>query len=405
MSGKTYRWTPENLARARKVLSQHTDMAEAVKACSRAVRFKVSRQSLNSALREHGLPSVVQHLKNPYDEHEQEQEKAEEAEKAPHSRFGNLVELVKRLTKRGGVTLEQLCDELEMSPKAAREYLADAAEVGITIDIAHEKLLFRSPEQGPSTPAVPVVPPGDGTEHRIGVFSDMHFGSKYCLREQLSAFVLHAYHDHGIRDFFCPGDIVEGCYRHAMFERSSESLDDQQAEFLDALPSLDGMRIYFIDGNHDYTFTERTGVEAGKNLVRLARERGRDDITFLGSRGSLIQYGDTRIELWHPKKGAAYALSYQLQNKIRDTAPERLPNILLTGHVHEYVKLLRSNVWAFYCGTFQHGDAPYGRSLGGDVAMGGLIIRWRVDPDGVVRTLSDEFVLAHHKPRVFDVAV
>lgn len=323
-----------------------------------------------------------------------------------YEQFSALVEFVKKVSKKGGATLEHLCDELEMSPKMARAYLDDAREVGISIEIAHEKLHFKSPEPKQNTPPVSVAPKETtGRDFRVGVFSDLHYGSLYCLREQHRDFILNAYHTLGLRDFFCPGDVLEGYYRHAAFERSEESWEGQANEFLDWLPELEGMRVFFIDGNHDFTWTDRTGVESGRNLIRLARERGRNDLHFFGSRGALIQYGPTKIELWHPKKGAAYALSYQLQNKIRDTSPDRLPHILLTGHTHQYVKFQRSNVWSFYCGTFQHGDAPYGRSIGGDVSMGGLVIDWTIDDEGHVAVLGDSFRKAHHKAKTFDVAV
>jgi UDP-2,3-diacylglucosamine pyrophosphatase LpxH len=421
-------WTDELIERVGEILRWHNTAADALPVIERTLGLSLTKDSLRRGFLSRGRSpgeflgrrdtmrmKVAEAVELP-DDSETTAPSAppsqppvvivDDVPSAPHERFAALVDLVKRSAKHGGISLEQLCDELGMSPKVARGYLADAREVGITIDVAHERLLFRPPEPSPSAPAMAVTPSIiPGRDHRIGVFSDLHFGSNYCLRAQFRDFVLRCYHELGIRDFFCPGDVLEGYYRHAAFERSAESWEGQAIEFLEWLPELEGMRIFFIDGNHDFTWTDRTGVESGRNLVRLARERGRNDLHFFGSRGALVQYGDTRIELWHPKKGKAYAISYQLQNKIRDTAPARLPNILLCGHVHEYVKFLRSAVWAFYAATFQHGDAPYGRSIGGDVAMGGLVIDWRVDSDGVVRTLSDSFYLAQHEPRVFDVAI
>ncbi len=430
-------WSRELLAIAQAVLSRHQSYDDALAELSRHIGYDIPKSAIKDAFRRHGLPAPCQHLNQhlnrpipPVELRDTERMQAAAAvelpddswttvppsrppveivedrvDQAPHERFSALVELVKKHTKRGGVILEQVCDDLDMSPRAARAHLEEARAAGITIDFAHERLLFRAPEQAPNAPAMAVSPSaGTGRDHRIAVISDLHFGSLYCLKDQFTAFVNMAY-DMGVRDFFCPGDMVEGCYRHAQFERSSESLEEQQTEFLDAYPQRPGMRLFYIDGNHDFTFTEKTGVESGRNLMRMARERGRDDLHFFGSRGALIQYGETRIELWHPKKGNGYALSYQLQNKIRDTAPERLPHILFTGHTHQYVKFRKSNVWAFYSGTFQHGDAPYGRSLGGDVSMGGTILDWRIDDDGVVRELADRFHLAHHEAKRFDVAV
>jgi UDP-2,3-diacylglucosamine pyrophosphatase LpxH len=399
-----YRWTPEAIAAAIRVLRQHSNLDAGVSAVCAALGHTVTRNSIDLAFRKAGKGSAASYLRQyPDIPVEVVWDDATEDAPPPATRFNALIEVAKRAAKRGdGLSLEELCNALRLPPSSVLMLVEDARREGVSVDIANDRLHFKAPEA--PTCAVPVSPTYNGRDHRVGVFSDLHFGSKYCLREQFTAFVRMAY-EAGCRDFFCPGDVVEGYYRHAAFERSCESLDDQQAEFLDALPQLEGMRVFFIDGNHDFTFTERTGIESGRNLVRLARERGREDLTFLGSRGALIQYGDTRIELWHPKKGAAYALSYQLQNHIRDTAPARRPHILLTGHTHQYVKVRQADVFAFYAGTFQHGETPYGKSIGGDTAMGGIILDWRIDDDGIVRSLSDTFCVARHAARTFDVAV
>lgn len=316
------------------------------------------------------------------------QRESEASASPQESTVDDLVALARKFQKRGGLTLQLAADALNLSPRKTIELFQSAQRDGRTIDYAHNEIVWRMPE----SPRVitDIAPPTPGEERAIGVFSDVHAGSVYHLGAELGSFVNRAY-DAGIRDFFCPGDLVEGCYKHARWELSAQSQDDQHDHFLAALPMRAGMRVFFIDGNHDQTWTEKNGTESGRALVRLAREQGRNDLHFLGTRGAMVNYGGTRIELWHPKKGAAYALSYQLQNKIRDTAVDRLPDILLTGHTHQYVKLRRQNVWAFYCGTFQHGDGPYGRALGGDTAMGGVIMRWRKDPDGIVRRFSDDF--------------
>lgn len=449
--GTPTRWTADNIQRALSILSQHRNLDDALGEMSREFGFEVTRPGAYSAFTRAGYRSPFTYLQptrarnsdttpgmpairpealrpdpvevqpvavdipveldEPGNDYEDETNPGFDSSTSVYrttvtvnAKFERLVELTKKYGKKGGLDLETVCDELELTPREARELIEEARSHGVIIEVAHDKLHIRPPEAAPSQPPVDVAPSGVGAHHRVAVFSDLHFGSKYCLRPQLAKFVTDCYND-GIRDFFCPGDLLEGCYRHAQWELSASSWEDQALEFLESLPQLPGMRIFFIDGNHDYTWTDRTGVESGRNLVRLAEEMGRTDLFFFGSRGALINYGGTRIELWHPKKGNGYALSYQLQNKIRDTAPERLPHILLTGHTHQYVQLRRSNVWAFYCGTFQHGDAPYGRSLGGDVTMGGIILEWTQDPDGAVRKLSGTLVLAYHAPKTFDVEV
>lgn len=324
------------------------------------------------------------------------------AEETSIDPISSLLELAKKFKRRGGLTLEVVADSLDVSPKRARELIERARDDGYAVDVAGAEIIYR-PHEPPRTIAG-VNPSGMGDLHRIAIVSDMHAGSKYHLGREMGDFVRRCYEE-GIRDFFSPGDVLEGCYRHAQWELSHHSWEGQAAEFLENFPQLPGARLFFIDGNHDWTWTERDGFESGRKLVMFAKDHGRDDLFFLGSRGRLIKYGDSTIELWHPKKNIGYALSYQLQNKIRDTSPDRLPDLLFAGHWHKFCNLEQAGVWAFACPTFQHGDAPFGRSIGGDVAMGGLVLEWRKDTNGVVRDLNHEMRRVAHTGPIFDIPV
>lgn len=312
---------------------------------------------------------------------------------APAHPYSGLVDAVRKFPD--GVTLEGLCDVLDMSPSRVRTLIDEARAHGVLVDIASDRVMLRGPELASGCAAVDVAAPQPVRGlHRIGVFSDLHFGSDYCLASQFEEFVRYAVAQ-GVRDFFCPGDIVEGCYRHAAFERSHESQEAQHRAFLERLPS--GVRVFFIDGNHDHTWTERTGLESGRAMARLAAERsGGAELHFLGSRGAMVDYGGTKIELWHPKSSLGFATSYKVQCKIRDTAADRLPHILLVGHWHRFGHVRQQGVHAFLCPTFQHGDSAFGRSLGGDVDCGGLILEWSVDGLGGIGAMACAFHSVRH---------
>lgn len=427
MAGRIAVWTPETIAVAKECLAASSTTQEALRKFNARMGMSISRGAFNSVFRDKDLGAPSAYLargkaseigrsqaarirgvdrRSVFDSDRAQASEEPVTASGPDTEppparatpvpeatrdaptVDDLVGLAQKFKKRGGLTLQLAADTLDLSPMKTVALFQQAQREGRTIDFAGNEIVWRAPES-PRTIAE-VAPPTPGEDRIIGVFSDMHSGSKYHLGAELGTFVQRAYAV-GVRDFFCPGDLLEGRYKHARWELNTHSWEEQADGILAAIPMLKGMRVFFIDGNHDWTWTEANGSESGRQLVAMAKSQGRHDLHFLGSRGALVNYGGSRVELWHPKKGAAYALSYQLQNKIRDTAIDRLPDILLTGHTHQYVKLRRQNVWAFYCGTFQHGDGPYGRSLGGDTAMGGLIIRWRKDPDGVVRRLSDEF--------------
>lgn len=290
-----------------------------------------------------------------------------------------------------GVTLEGLCDELNIPPKRARAMLDDAKAHGVLVGIVNERVRLTVSDQPPVQHDVSQVHAAtDRGLRRIGVFSDLHFGSHYCMATRFEEFVRNAAAQ-GVRDFFCPGDIVEGCYRHANFERNHESQEEQHLAFIERLPRT-GVRVFFITGNHDHTWTERTGLESGRAMTRLAKERTESELHFLGSRGAMVDYGGTKIELWHPKSSLGFSTSYKVQCKVRDTSPSRLPDILLVGHWHRFAHILQQGVHAFLCPTFQHGDSAFGRSLGGDVDCGGLILEWTANSEGRV----DSIACAYH---------
>ena len=323
---------------------------------------------------------------------------AEIAAKANAAIFEEIVRLARKHDRRGGLSLETLSNELDMSPMRARDLVTMAREAGYTIETLKETLHFKAPE--PVQTYSSVAPAVKGRSHRAGVFTDVHAGSKYFMAKEFTGFVQDCMDD-GITDFFSSGDLLEGCYYHAKWELNRHTQEEQAGEFLDHFPYKKGNRLWFIDGNHDHTWTATNGVESGRLMARLARERGRDDIIFLGSRGALLQYGDTRVELWHQNKGLGYALSYKLQNKIRDTNPSRRPNFLIAGHVHQYVKFQQGGVWAWYAGTFQHGDSAFGKSLGGDVAIGGMRLGWSTDGNGKVTAIDDKFFPVDYGAPVF----
>jgi hypothetical protein len=301
--------------------------------------------------------------------------------------------LMAAVTKvKGTITIQRLCDEVfDSSPKRVMAIIDKAKKAGFSLDVDHDVIAFKRPEPN-KTHAVSVDIPKLNEETMVGVFSDVHVGSKYHVKAAWVDHINHCY-DLGIRDIFCPGDLLEGCYRHARFELSQVGWEDQANEALDSLPRLPGLRYHLIDGNHDFTFTEQIGMESGANLVRLAKSQGRNDLFFYGSRGALIDFGGTIIEMWHPKSGMGYAKSYPLQNHIRDTEPEDRPHILLAGHWHQYIQFEQGGVYAVACGTFQHGKSPFGKSIGGSTAIGGVILRWVLQEDGTLREFS-----AQHRP-------
>lgn len=291
---------------------------------------------------------------------------------------------VYRMVKRGPVSLRELCDRLGKSPKDVERLLEQARKAGTHVIVENDHIGLRSHAAVPSHVQDAGIEPVVGKQQKIGVISDTHLGSKYCLRAQLQDFIHHAY-DQGVREIVHPGDMLEGDYRHAKFELSHVGLEDQTHDLYETLPRLPGLTYHAITGNHDWTFTDQSGVDVGDFIRRYFNDMGRRDFFCYGDRGAFIKLRGAVIDLWHPTGGLGYAKSYKLQRKIDSYPTGGKPNILLVGHYHTYAYAQERGVHGLLCPTFQGGQSAFGRSLGSTPEIGGLVLKWSLTAHGTLR--------------------
>lgn len=302
----------------------------------------------------------------------------------------NSIDALVRLAKRG-IGFDDLCDKLDMSPKRVRRLVDIAKEQGYRVDVAGDNVAWREPELGPDHgyDTDVGVAPTVGGRSIVAVVSDTHFGSKYCMRDAMCEFVRHAY-EQGARHVLHSGDMLDGCYKHGQWELSHHGVDDQIDDALATLPRLDGLSYHYITGNHDETFTDSTGLDTGRLIADRARSIGRTDLHYYGCRGARLRLGNVRVELWHPRKGNAYALSYQLQNHIRDYPVGVKPDILIAGHWHRAIYFEQRGVHAVSAPCWQSGLSSFGKSLGGAPSIGGWLLSWETTHHGTLRRFSAE---------------
>lgn len=288
------------------------------------------------------------------------------------------------VARKGPFGFSDLCDALDMSPRKARELIEDAQRAGYHIEVTPGGHVgWRAPDANDSiieTGMLPVL----GERQIVGVISDTHLGSKYCLREQLKDFV-HAAYERGAREILHPGDVLDGDYKHGRFELTHHGLEDQTQDLFETMPRLPGLKYYFIEGNHDNVFTDRNGASTGRYIVDYFRNAGRDDWHCVGNRGAFLRIRGAVFNLWHPRSGGAYALSYPLQKYVEKISSAFKPQCVLAGHWHVHASLFSRGIHAIACPTFQGGGSPFGRSLGGQPAMGGLILSWGATEHGTMR--------------------
>lgn len=291
------------------------------------------------------------------------------------------------LAMRKTSTLEGLCDKLNVSPSSAKKLVNDAYAQGYAIQLSDVSIKFGYGDRANEVlEAAP--PPADGKQFKLGVISDLHRGSKYCMTGALRDAIGRMYRT-GVRDVVIPGDLLDGCYKHGVFELRYSGVEDQTKDFERALPQHEGLRYHAITGNHDFTFTEASGIDVGQYITGHFAKCGRTDIAFYGDRAATLGIGGTTVRLLHPTGSCSYAISYKLQKFVESFDSAEKPGILLVGHYHRSCYIYTRGVHAFAVPTFQGPGSAFGKSLGlGPQAMGGLILSWRLTKMKTIRDMT-----------------
>lgn len=310
---------------------------------------------------------------------------------APGPADGGLAALLKLVRKGDGFELEELCDRLDLAPKRVLELVAEANKLGHDLTLG-DAVIGQRPRD-PSQDVVVAMPSPVTSTHKVALVGDVHIGSKHHLGAYFKDFYDSAY-EAGCRTFIQVGDILDGVYRFSIWEQSHRGFEEQVDATIEGLPSKPDARWVAILGNHDETFERDSGI----SVVRAANDRfraaGRDDFEFVGSRGAYLRLkhpGAKRgvvVELWHPSGKPAYALSYKMQNHIRDYAVGAKPDILAVGHWHQSCYFTNRGVHAFSCGCWQGGKSAYGRSLGGSPAIGSWLLEYSLTADETIREIT-----------------
>jgi predicted phosphodiesterase len=296
----------------------------------------------------------------------------------PADHFDDLIKLI-----RGGPrTVRELANALDLSPLRVESMISAANAAGYDVH-ASADVIGRKPAI--DTP-VEIAQPTSGWQ-LIGVISDLHAGSKYCMRAQLRDFVLDAY-SLGVREILCPGDMLDGCYRHGRWELTHHGIDAQCDDLFELLPHCDGLSYHAIEGNHDDTFRDGSGLDVSRYIMARAQAAGRDDLHVYGGREATLRVRGATINLWHPGGGISYAKSYRAQRYVQSNYGPHKPDIVLIGHFHQFNHCDERGVQAICCPTFQGAGSRFSKMLGGSTALGGLLLAWRLTDTGTLRDFN-----------------
>jgi len=305
------------------------------------------------------------------------------AETKPVQKDKRAFDLIETLKK--GIQMSELSDRLNVSPKACEALIDDIRGQGYNVQQIGEEIKISN-----------IIVPADNRIAnqwngekviRFGLMGDTQINSKYTQITHL-----HDFYDkckaEGIDTVYHTGDIDDGEKMRPghEYELYNQGADDHIAEIVKVYPN-NGVKTYFITGNHDAAYVKLCGLDIGYKIAEK-----RPDMIYLGYMSSTINLTDNcTMELRHPIDGTAYAISYKIQKMIEAMSGGEKPNILAIGHYHKSCFMPYRNVHSIQTGCFQaQSNWMKGKSIA--AVMGGWIVEIHVDEEGTITRIKPEFI-------------
>lgn len=233
-----------------------------------------------------------------------------------------------------------------------------------------------------------------GKPMAFGVVADMHMCSH---SERLD--VLEAAYDEFARrkidTVLCPGNYIDGECRFNAHELKAHGIADQCSYALDHWPQRKGIKTFYVDGDdHEGWYQQREGIEFGRFLALEARDRGRDDLTYLGYMEADIELkaprGSSVIKLIHAGGGSSYAFSYSAQKLAESFQGGEKPAVAIIGHYHKMEYCFPRNVHCVQAGCCQD-QTKFMRKRKLAAHVGFSIITLQQDVKGSITRFVPEF--------------
>lgn len=385
-------WTKEEYRDLLKTLPKHGRIHDAIIAHNEKWRTGRSRNGVDNKLHKEGQGGYANHLR------------LVDQRSADRPTSERTTDLVDYLKKRPAATVREICDRLDLSPRRLEQLAAAAKAAGYRIEAPTGDTLALNVKAPPidrlQVRPLAIEPVQD--EIRFAVASDIHFASRLHRRECLTDFLNIAYHEHKVRHVMVPGDVVAGMnmYRGQQNEVVSLAMRDQAAEAVAGLPVLKGLSYEAIGGNHDESFMKSAGADV---IDSIARQR--PDFHSHGYYSALVDLlppgkkQGVKIELHHPDKAGAYAITYHLQKEIEQIPGGMKPHLIFCGHTHQsaYLPDYRG-VAGFYAGCFED-QTLFLKRKHINPHIGGWIIRVGITRDGSPKSLTPTWVRYYHSRR------
>lgn len=236
-----------------------------------------------------------------------------------------------------------------------------------------------------------------GSRIRLGIASDLHFGSKY-QQPTLLAQHYRYFKRQKVDAVLIPGDVTDGATSmHPGFEYElwAHGFDAQRDAALERIPDI-GVPQYLIAGNHDASHFKA----AGADIVKAICDE-RDDLNYLGGgrahRGSVgyVEIGGILIQLAHPHLPATRQRSYRLETWIEKLQPPR-PKVVVMGNFHRSVELYDEGrgCWGVMVPSFQR-QSNWLASKGASSVVGSCILEFGVKRGRLAPSLKVEWLVEY----------
>lgn len=259
-----------------------------------------------------------------------------------------ILEYLKEVLVKGS-TVEALCKELEISDFALYGYISKLKDQEIIVKVYEksdriEIKINNNPDL--SKQYTYKIEEDLDTNTKIGVISDLRFGSKY---EQISKLndMYRKFAENGVKYVIVTGNLLEGKYTARKEEMFGNSLlfntgIAQADHLIEYFPKVEGIETLFITGETDHTWKD---FNVGKYI-----EGKRSDMTYLGPKSCNVKFNNVSIQVENLKKnGEAYTIAYPPQKYSRSLACYEDYDIILLGGtltIQDFPRLRDSRILA-----------------------------------------------------------
>jgi len=377
---KKVKWSPEELNDLIKTLGKHNNINQAIAEHTRLWKTGRTRTGCVDKFEREGLGGMSTFLK------------------FERTQIDSDLDIVKDLVgciKKGVCNSTDLCNHLNLSPKKLSEIIEYAQHKGFRLEPISQERVILNMDLPKHTQIRHLEIDSINRTFKIAVASDIHKASLHARDVEFEDFVKYA-HGQGCRDVLLAGDIVAGMKMYRGQQNEVETLSGaKQAQIaVERMPDVNGITYHFIGGNHDESFVKESGLDP---LYMLAKER--DDMIHHGYYVAMLDINGVKVELHHPDKAGAYAITYHMQKAIESTPGGMKPQIALYGHTHQAVFLpFYRNIACFYCGCFED-QTLYLKRKHIQPVIGGWILEVGVTKDNSIRSIKPNFIHYFHGTR------